>query len=257
MSAYRVVWLIFCGVLGVAGAVVAFSLSVSAMIVLFICAAATGGLVAMVCLDPADTTRLPRDRRRIVATSTVVGGAATVACIGLGALLGARVAFLLLAITAGGSPYAIRYCLHWLAQHAHSPDPPLQPDQLRGDCSPGAEPEPMSATEPLAWLGEPPVAPSSLSDNEPKSLSDNDLCLAWRTSYSALQRATSPSQRLRIVEDRRAYLDELERRNAHGMAAWLASGARAAGDPSRFVLGDSTAGRTSIDWDGLIHGTDK
>jgi hypothetical protein len=249
MSAYRVVWLIICGVLGVAGAVVAFSLSVSAMIMLFICAAATGGLVAMVCLDPADTTRLPRDRRRIVATSTVVGGAATVACIGLGALLGAPMAFLLLAITAGGSPYAIRYCLHWLAQHAHSPDPPLQPDQLRGDCSPGAEPEPTSATEPLAWLGEPPVAPSSLSDN--------DLCLAWRTSYSALQRATSSSQRLRIVEDRRAYLDELERRNAHGLAAWLASGARAAGDPSRFVLGDSTAGRTSIDWDGLIHGTDK
>jgi hypothetical protein len=248
MSAYRVVWLIFCGVLGVAGAVVAFSLSVSAMIVLFICAAATGGLVAMVCLDPADTTRLPRDRRRIVATSTIVGGAATVACIGLGALLGARVAFLLLAITAGGSPYAIRYCLHWLAHRARASDPPPQPDQIGSERSTSAEQEPNAGTEP-DLAATPPVPASSLDDN--------DLCLAWRTSFSALQRATSPSQRLRIVEDRRAYLDELERRNAHGMAAWLASGARAAGDPSRFVLGDSTAGRTSIDWDGLIHGTDK
>jgi hypothetical protein len=249
MSAYRIIWLIVCGVLGVVGAVVAFSWSVSAMILLFICAAATGGVVAMIFLNPEDTTRLPRDRRRIVATSTVVGGAATVACIGLGMLLGPPMAFLLLAITAGGSPYAIRYCLHWLGQHAHSPGPSLQPDQLRGDRSPGAEPEPTSATEPLAWLGAPSVAPSSLDDNE--------LCLAWRTSFSALQRATSPAQRLRMVEDRRAYLDELERRNPRGMAAWLASGARAAGDPSRFVLGDSTAGRTSIEWDGLIHGTDR
>jgi hypothetical protein len=83
------------------------------------------------------------------------------------------------------------------------------------------------------------------------------LCLAWRASFSALQRANSPVQRLRIVEERRAYLDEIEHRNARGMAAWLASGARAAGDPTRFVLGDSTAGRAPIDWNGLLHDTGK
>ena len=37
-----------------------------------------------------------------------------------------------------------------------------------------------------------------------------------------------------------------------GLAAWLASGARAAGDPTRFVLGDRSAASTSIDWDALI-----
>jgi hypothetical protein len=52
-------------------------------------------------------------------------------------------------------------------------------------------------------------------------------------------------------------VDEIERRTAHGMAAWLASGPRAAGDPSRFVLGDSAAGRAPIDWDDLLHDTDQ
>jgi hypothetical protein len=92
---------------------------------------------------------------------------------------------------------------------------------------------------------------------EPASLSDDALCLAWRASFSALQRADSPSQRLSIVDERRAYLDEIERRNARGMAAWLASGARAAGDPSRFVLEDGPASRHPIDWDDLLHDTDK
>jgi hypothetical protein len=46
MSACRVIWLIFCGVLGVVGAVAAFSWSVSAMILLLICAAATGACAA-------------------------------------------------------------------------------------------------------------------------------------------------------------------------------------------------------------------
>ncbi len=91
----------------------------------------------------------------------------------------------------------------------------------------------------------------------PDALSDEALCVAWRASFSALQRAGSPTQRLRIVDERRAYLDEIERRTAHGMAAWLASGPRAAGDPSRFVLGDGAAGRAPIDWDDLLHDTDK
>jgi hypothetical protein len=47
------------------------------------------------------------------------------------------------------------------------------------------------------------------------------------------------------------YLDELERRNPDGLMAWLASGARAAADPSRYVLENPTR-RRSIDWDELI-----
>jgi hypothetical protein len=157
-------------------------------------------------------------------------------------------AVLLLAIMAGGSPYAIGYCLGWLRERGHLPSPspqPAQPDPA--ERSSGSAPAPISWTEPSQPSG-PHVAPASLSDDA--------LCLAWRASFSVLQRASSPAQRLWVVDQRRAYLDELESRNARGVAAWLASGARAAGDPSRFVLGDSVPGHPPIDWDSLIHGTD-
>ncbi|MFC5262816.1 hypothetical protein ACFPJ1_11940 [Kribbella qitaiheensis] len=248
MRAYRVGWLFFCGVVSALGTVAAFTWSLSIVILLFICASSTGGVVAMVALNPDDETRLPRDSRRIVARSSILAGAGTVAFIGVGTLVGAPTAVLLLAITAAGSPYAIVYCLRWLREHGHLPSPSPQP----GPTDP-AERSSGSASAPTSWIqpaeeAKPHVAPASLSDDA--------LCLAWRASFSALQRAGSPAQRLWIVDERRAYLEELEKRNARGVAAWLASGARAAGDPSRFVLGDSVPGHPPIDWDSLIHGTD-
>lgn len=248
MRAYRIFWLCSCGMLGALGAAMAFIWSLSTVLLLSVCAALTGGVVAMVSLDSEDTSRLPRDSWRIVARSSVLAGAGTVAFIGMGVMIGAPMATLLLAITAGGSPYAISYCLRWLREHGHLPSPspqPIQPDP--DERSSGSTGEPNSGTEP-SRPSEIPVAPASLSDGA--------LCLAWRASFSALQRASSPAQRLWVVDERRAYLDELEKRNARGLAAWLASGARAAGDPSRFVLGDSVPGHPPIDWDSLIQGTD-
>ncbi|MEV0801572.1 hypothetical protein AB0I34_28015 [Kribbella sp. NPDC050281] len=250
MRAYRVVWVLFCAVLGALGAVTALSWSLTNVIVLLVLAALTGAVVAMVALaDPDGPSRLPRDRRRIVSTSTALAAGGTVSLIGLGTLVGAATAVLLLVIAVGGSPYAIRYCVRWLREHGHlaSPSPrPVRPD--RADRSLGSVTAPILETEP-DQASIPPVAPGVLSDEA--------LCVAWRASFSALQRARSPMQRLRIVDERRAYLDEIERRSAHGMAAWLASGPRAAGDPARFVLGDGAAGRARIDWDDLLHDTDK
>lgn len=51
-----------------------------------------------------------------------------------------------------------------------------------------------------------------------------------------LEHEHSPETHLRVVQQRQLYLDELERRNPAGLAAWLASGARAAGDPTRFIV---------------------
>ena len=45
----------------------------------------------------------------------------------------------------------------------------------------------------------------------------------------------SVESRLRVVAIRAIYLDELERRAGAGFQAWIGSGARAAGDPSRYV----------------------
>ena len=75
----------------------------------------------------------------------------------------------------------------------------------------------------------------------PDQMTVADLCQAWRSSYVALERAM-PDSRLRVVEIRAIYLDELERRAGPAMQAWLRSRPRAAGDPSRWVTGsESTA----------------
>ncbi len=71
----------------------------------------------------------------------------------------------------------------------------------------------------------------------PELLTDADLCRAWRSSFVALQRATSVESRLQVVRLRALYLDELQRRSGPAVQAWLESGARAASDPSRFLTG--------------------
>jgi hypothetical protein len=66
----------------------------------------------------------------------------------------------------------------------------------------------------------------------PDSLSDEDLCAAWRSSYVALQRASSITARLRTVEIRALYLDLLERRLGEDFTRWMSSNPRPAGAPS-------------------------
>lgn len=68
-------------------------------------------------------------------------------------------------------------------------------------------------------------------------LTDSDLCMAWRSSYVALDRAAGPAAKLRAVEIRELLLDELGRRDAPGLEAWFRSGARAAGGPDRYLRG--------------------
>ena len=69
------------------------------------------------------------------------------------------------------------------------------------------------------------------------ALTDADLCMAWRSSYVALDRAADPSEKLRAVKIREVILDELGRRDASGLEAWFRSGARAAGWPDRYLRG--------------------
>jgi hypothetical protein len=69
------------------------------------------------------------------------------------------------------------------------------------------------------------------------SLDDVSLCMAWRSSYIALEAAASVEERIAVIEHRQRCLDELQRRSPHGVAAWLSSGARASGNPLPY-LGD-------------------
>ena len=74
------------------------------------------------------------------------------------------------------------------------------------------------------------------------ALGDSELCRQWRHSYVTLQRANTVAARLRIVARRQTYLDELERRAPQQLDAWLHAGARAAGDPSKFICYNDQAG---------------
>jgi hypothetical protein len=70
----------------------------------------------------------------------------------------------------------------------------------------------------------------------PMSLLDDEaLCRTWRHSFVDMGSDCSVEVKLGIVDHRRRCLDELERRSPDGFAAWLASGARAAGDPLPFL----------------------
>lgn len=64
----------------------------------------------------------------------------------------------------------------------------------------------------------------------------DQLCRAWRRSWlSMLDRDHDPDEWDQLASVRRGYLDELERRDPHGVARWLGSGARAGGDPAKFL----------------------
>jgi hypothetical protein len=245
MRLYHASWMSFCGIVGLLGLIVAFTWSLTVMVTVLVCAVLTGWGVAIVALDPDDATRLPRDKRRIAARSAGLTGAGALAFIGMGTLLGAPAAVLLSAVTVGCSPYVTGCCVRWLREHGHLPEAAPQPTPpTADDRSPGSIPPGDRDGRPA-----PRVVVSALTDDA--------LCLAWRASFSALRRAESPAQRLSIIEARQTYLDEIERRNARGLAAWLASGPRAAGDPTRYVLGDSAVGRTRIDWNALLLDTDQ
>lgn len=237
MRTYRVLWLALCGLLGIVGAGVAFVWSVPATLVIFGCAAVASGAMTGRLFAEGGARPPLRDLVRLVSTDGFLGGTAAIAVVGLVALLGAW-ALAVLVLVAGSSPYVLRVCRRRLRLTRSSAPP-------GGDQAGGEIPIQFDTESTL-------TAPA-----EPRSMNDTDLCRAWQTSFIALQRAPSLSHQLGVIEARQNYLDELERRNPQGLTAWLASGARAAGDPSRFVLGSSGAHCPPIDWDGLIHGPDR
>lgn len=74
-----------------------------------------------------------------------------------------------------------------------------------------------------------------VTGRSPDELSNAELCLAWRHSFLGLQSPGSAARLMRIVELRRSYLDELDRRSPRALEAWLASGASAASGPDRYL----------------------
>lgn len=214
MNGGRILWWALAvpiGAVGLAGAMI--SASVAWVLVVFVLMAlALGALSAN--LQSID--REGRARGRISGTTVIrhgcLAGAVVVALFGLSNLIGAAVLPLavLMAVT---SPCALDW---WCTRRRISmPQASVQNISERRAVPRDNLCEPTSVVE---------------------AMTDRELCLAWRRSYVELERADSARIKASIARFRGRVLDELERRNPTGFEDWLASGARAPSDPTRYVL---------------------
>ncbi|MEV0074730.1 hypothetical protein [Amycolatopsis sp. NPDC050768] len=110
-----------------------------------------------------------------------------------------------------------------------------RPDQPRRHRRPAPLPNVQRGSVQRGSVRPVSVRPVSVRPVSVSSLSVEELCLAWRRSYVELEHVRDEESRYAVIAARQAYLDELERRDRQGFTRWLDSGARAAGDPSRFV----------------------
>jgi hypothetical protein len=173
-------------------------------------AAALGGVMVAVFVGGGMALRLyerpgtdARTRRRSVVTAG--GTALSVWLVGTGVLvlLGPSLQSALIAILLVGVPAAV----HLWRRFRLPAEPATPPVQL-----PAVVPSPMLGT-----------------------LSTPELCLAWRRSYLTLVDLPAGPARVEIVAVRQSMLDELERRDSDGFHRWLDAGARAGGDPGRYL----------------------
>lgn len=236
MKAYRLVWHYTCAGLAVLGTCVAFTLGVPAVSAVFGVAAVIVGALAINLILGEDDGSMPL--RRILQSSTwwsLIGAIASVSVVGLWMMFEAW-ALVPAALAFGGSPRAVQLYARWLR-----PRP-------RESCQ---AQRPQAPTVEDIMISQPERA-SEAAATELRSLTDASLCRAWQVSFSALQISSSSLQRLRVVQVRQELLDEVERRNPEGLMAWLASGARAAGSPSKFILSGANLPQRLIGWDELL-----
>jgi hypothetical protein len=161
-------WLVFCGVLAAVGAAVAVVWFVGVTLLVLVVAACFGVVVATVRFGPDDHTEpLSHRARQMMVRYAILGGAAAVAVTGLGALVGAVSAALLLAVCAGCSPAAIGLYRSPHRERAGAATPARHPSRSSDDRAAAVETEPERP------------APAMLV---PGLLTDAELCRAWRAS---------------------------------------------------------------------------
>jgi hypothetical protein len=104
-----------------------------------------------------------------------------------------------------------------------------------GDTEHATGRRPGSARTGSPDAGAPPVGAHALLPPDSTTLSDDELCRAWRLSYLLLPNARVAAELEHASLLRRRYLDELACRDPAGFRRWLDEGARAASDPSRYI----------------------
>ncbi len=182
-------------------------------------AAAVGGSAWHIARDVARDTTAPdgrpahRSPKRIAGVATVLTYLTVLLLTGVDASLGATAASIV-----GVLGISLTAAAMWVRRkHHHSP--------------PATDPIPEKA----ARDGEHQPPTAGVGPEAYRALSTPHLCLAWRSSYLRLHRATTCPATAEIVQLRQRLLDELERRDHTGFQRWLSTGARAASDPSRYI----------------------
>jgi hypothetical protein len=217
MSKYRSSWLLAWSTTSLLGVCLALLLwPVGAVVLLFAIAATTAALISAYTDGTVDVPvpEALRTRLRRVAVRAGSLGVGAVAVVALAAVA-PHVLLVLLLLAGATSPHCVGLV------RGHLDDRRLRASRLRPDHA-------------RAW--------SETAVSTAQGLTDHDLCHAWCTSFDVLQSTSNVEARARIVCLRQAYLDELDRRDPHGLHAWLTSGARATGNPDRYLT-DSRADR--------------
>lgn len=219
MKTYRRLWMtgwLFTAVIGTG--ISTISLPVMGLIMLTLLGSAAGALALK--LRQHYKRLLEHDRSAgsaaAVAAHAGVGTLAMLGIAGLSTLLDSF-ALLLLATMAVTSPWALRK-LHHTVGIAGTP----------------AIQSPDSQGHPLPRTGRPTVETMPVSESL-YELSDAGLCRAWRSTYFPVREAPDAATLEQLYLFRQACLDEMERRNAHALYAWLNDGARASGNPATFL----------------------
>lgn len=228
---YRTAWVSLVALTGALGVWASIrTWSVGGAVFIFVFAMVTAACVRLLRTKEGD----PPEWRR---AARIGGGSAAVALPALGLVACFGVAGLtVVALLAVLSPRALSAAGRWLRLYRHHEAALTgQPRAPGPDAAIAGRAEGTASGSEAAAVAAPSLLEAPWMQRPPQAMDDATLCFAWRTSYVALQKPWSLALRLRIVQRRQEFLDEFERRNSGGFSAWLASGARAAGDPSRYI----------------------
>lgn len=231
---YQVCWVVVVAFLHLGGWWGAVALSLSTVFILFGTGVIVGGRAVLVRRLRDRPAPSPVSAWR--ACSAVAGaGLSAVAIGGLLRLVGGAVGLTLILVVTAASPYVFAAAKRRLS--------PMPRAMARGiDTAVWA----LACSNP----GPVPFQPT----RERRQRTDEELCRAWCATYEAMHASPSRRKRLALVEERRAILDELARRNSAAFLAWLVE-AGPGDNPWPYMRVDNFH-RTVINWDELIGGSD-
>ena len=216
MRAYRALWLSLVAPLGALAVIcAAAAASMFTLVVVFVLA--TLCLVGVSAnLQAIETGERPVSLSKALVHG-VAGGGIAVCLFGFGHVAGVS-GIALTGLMVASSPTAVRLLLGLVVRQTDA-------EQEHSQSAPD-------------WPATSPGGLQRLFDD----MTNAELCLAWRRSFVDLLDASTPDSAASVAAYRQLLLDELELRSPGGFAEWLASGARAASDPARYLRRGSDAG---------------